>query len=218
MSNNAKQSVGNIIGNVSNINTNCQSETAVNKRSGGYFWLLIANVIFAIINLCCAFPRSGELDFDFTGFIIATLAVLVTALVGWQVYNSIDYKGKINEISSSTKQLQNEKLASLFVGMVHLGDSIKSLPTTTDEQKQTIHDNALKAYFYALVYLHEDIPSEVKNELYNETIQNLKTLFKECGDATLSASPELQGAFYMAALKTKDTELIKYAQNIKIQL
>ncbi len=61
--------------------------------SGGAFFVAI----------CKSYPRSN-LDFDYIGIIIAILSLLVTALLGWQVYSVINLKETQNALDKSTNE------------------------------------------------------------------------------------------------------------------
>lgn len=73
------------------------------------FALLFGFMLFICIHyLCVTYPHQApkdKLDFDYYGVIMSFFGIVVTILVGWQIYNSIDtrsemesYKGEIDEI------------------------------------------------------------------------------------------------------------------------
>lgn len=75
-------------------------------------WLLsIISFLFSLAVLCKAFPRfikiPNETGFDYIGFIIGVLSLLVTVLIGWNIYSVIDLRNIKSE-------LEEVKSASLF--------------------------------------------------------------------------------------------------------
>ena len=56
---------------------------------------IIATII-SIIAICVSNPNKPELGFDYQGIIVGILALLVTILLGWQIYSSIFIEKKIN--------------------------------------------------------------------------------------------------------------------------
>ncbi len=56
------------------------------------------------LNLYC---RKMEFDGDSAGVIISALGVLVTALVGWQVYNAIEMRGIIDKVNNVKSELND---------------------------------------------------------------------------------------------------------------
>lgn len=99
-----EQSVGNIENSiVDNINNNKQS-AKFEERQGRekvwfssccHWWVWGTNILLFIINLVLLIsvvPRNNELDFDYNGVIVGVLSLLVTALIGWNIYTLIDVK------------------------------------------------------------------------------------------------------------------------------
>lgn len=63
-------------------------------------WTLLISLLallVSIITLCLVKPHCSELSFDYQGVIVGILSLLVTALIGWNIYTTIDLKGKIDE-------------------------------------------------------------------------------------------------------------------------
>lgn len=84
------------------------------------------NLLFAVANiiiLCIEFPRSQELSFDYIGAVIGVLAILVTVLVGWNVYSLIDIKHR-SEIYE-----KNTQLLATLIGDVKFMESNSSAIT-----------------------------------------------------------------------------------------
>lgn len=68
--------------------------------------LTVAVVLLGIgyLNLYCC---KMEFDGNSAGIIISALGVLVTALVGWQVYNAIEMRGMFEKVENVKKELDN---------------------------------------------------------------------------------------------------------------
>ena len=65
--------------------------------------LSVIAIIVSIIAICIACPHVPELGFDYQGVVVGILALLVTALLGWNIYTLIDMKSirdDINKIST----------------------------------------------------------------------------------------------------------------------
>lgn len=78
-----------------------------------YGWfIIIINLAFAIINitsLCIIFPRTKELGFDYIGVIVGVLSVLVTVVLGWQIFNTISIERTLNKkLNNASKTLKSE--------------------------------------------------------------------------------------------------------------
>lgn len=71
---------------------------------------LSISVIASVIAICRTCPRV-ELDFDYMGLIVGILALLVTILIGWQIWNLIDFDRRVkSKINEDRKKLQREIL------------------------------------------------------------------------------------------------------------
>lgn len=49
-------------------------------------------ILFSIVALCVAIPRASTLAVDYLGLLVGILALLVTVLIGWNIYTVIDAK------------------------------------------------------------------------------------------------------------------------------
>ena len=77
----------------------------------------------SIVAICVANPRDSGLGLDYMGVIVGVLALLVTVLIGWQIYNSIEINHKVNGIEDVATQITNER-------MEKYGHTVKSFVLT----------------------------------------------------------------------------------------
>lgn len=72
-------------------------------------WAIIISgvaIVISIIAICVACPHKVELGFDYQGVIVAILSLLVTVLLGWQIYNAIYIKESLKkEVAQSLKEM-----------------------------------------------------------------------------------------------------------------
>lgn len=108
------QNVGNINGsfvqgvNFANDGGNNRESVREKCFSKAQIVLLSFNLFFAVANivvLCILFPRSQDLCVDYMGIIVGILAILVTVLVGWNVYSLIDLKRNSEKYEKSIQTL-----------------------------------------------------------------------------------------------------------------
>lgn len=58
------------------------------------FWTIsIVSLVLSVAAVCVAAWRSPELSFDYQGVIVGVLSMLVTVLIGWNIYTLVDLKG-----------------------------------------------------------------------------------------------------------------------------
>lgn len=78
--------------------------------SNGVAWSIIfslAAIIMGVIALSTSYPRT-DLSLDYMGVIVGILTLLVTALIGWQVYQAISFEHRIKVITDSI-ELKSQK-------------------------------------------------------------------------------------------------------------
>ena len=73
--------------------------------------LSIAAIICSVVAICVSLPSAPELGIDYIGVIVGSLSLLVTMLIGWQIWNviAIDKKidGKVKQTSDSLTESIN---------------------------------------------------------------------------------------------------------------
>lgn len=75
---------------------------------------LIISIIISITSLSIVAPRSKNLDFDYIGIIIGLLSLIVTILIGWQIYSTINIKNLIyKEIDDKLKGYEKGALQAI---------------------------------------------------------------------------------------------------------
>lgn len=62
----------------------------------------IISLLISIIAICVTCPNSEKLNFDYQGVLVGILSMLVTVLIGWNIYSIIDIK-KIRDELYATK-------------------------------------------------------------------------------------------------------------------
>lgn len=83
------------------------------KWCKAFCWVLIVigllMNVFGFFITAKAAPSPAELDFDYNGVIVGVLSLLVTALLGWNVYTLIDIKNIQELYKTSLLDITNEK-------------------------------------------------------------------------------------------------------------
>ncbi|MFK8301866.1 hypothetical protein ACI75Y_03055 [Capnocytophaga stomatis] len=125
-------------------------------------WSLWLSVVAIILSIFSFFISEGTLQFDSINFIIGVLAILVTVLIGWQIYNVVGVKRelekfeeKINiEIKENEHKIENSK---------------KEIKTQIDEMRGKINYNfnSLAFELYSnLSILHSPDKGDIFYSLY----------------------------------------------------
>lgn len=60
-------------------------------------WLSLISLVLSVVATCVAIWRSPDLRFDYQGVLVGVLSLLVTMLIGWQIYNALYLKEQIKK-------------------------------------------------------------------------------------------------------------------------
>lgn len=182
--------------------------------------LFISNVLFLIVNVyyaCHYYPRTKNLDFDYTGIIIGVLSILITLLVGWQIYSNIYIKNNIekyvrNEIykmekrnkiyeQKLNKEIERSKCMAIGVSLAQLGIS---------QYYTNDYENAIRSLFNALIFLQK---IKIKDDLSEEARQHVERKLEEVsckvnGSKCIEFEKEEINLFKGAAIQTGNEKII----------
>lgn len=181
------------------------------KNKKGIFPIILGIINFALLIplLCMHFPRiiDSNLGFDYMGIIVGVLTILVTVLIGWNIYTIIDYqkeisktkkelnsiKQDINTLANKTIQERTELFASIQKDFALI--SLRNYLMRADKSflssiftytiKSVICYSYLKDYKQAddlIASLINAIPKETYNSIDNKDKLNIKEITKDIID------------------------------------
>lgn len=67
-------------------------------------FVIWGTLVCSLIALCRTFPTSP--CFDYMGIIVGVLSLLITVLMGWNIYTVIDTKSEVNKLKEEREKLQ----------------------------------------------------------------------------------------------------------------
>jgi len=181
------------------------------KNKKDIFPIILGIINFALLIplLCMHFPRiiDSNLGFDYMGIIVGILSLLVTVLIGWNIYTIIDYqkeisktkkelnfiKQDINTLVNKTIQERTELFASIQKDFALI--SLKNYSTGCNKSflssiftytiKSVICYSYLKDYKQAddlITALINAIPKETYNSIDNKDKIKIKEITKDIID------------------------------------
>ena len=162
-------------------------------------------IIISIIAIFIAGVAASSLEFDFqnSSFTIGALTLLVTLLVGWQIYNTIGIEDKIHKVAKKEAEEEAEK-ASKIAMLVTFAQQGRAA-----NNKGNIAD-AISSLFNALAIWEKGMDSPLAKEAYNYCIDKLTEISKL--DVVFDVeSAEEKDIYIKAALKTEIRPLIDFA-------
>lgn len=102
--------------------------------------------VVSLACLCVAMVKKSPMSFDWMSILVGILSLLVTILIGWQIFNFIYIKDEVKEQINSNIENSFNDLIPILKGMMVLGDS-KSF--YSGNMTQALDDNmiALESVF-----------------------------------------------------------------------
>ena len=161
--------------------------------------LSIVALIIAVVALCRTCPRTVSLSFDYLGVIVGVLSVLVTVVIGWNIYSILDIKRLRSEISNEIKNLGEEFYAKAYAGLVQTHLSFANSYSVDLSENDPSKGKNLRVclflfhYLYAILYYCETKQyrnGDVKKNVKIWIEKMMTRINKECcnGDLKLSVS------------------------------
>lgn len=79
-------------------------------------WIVsIVSLLLSVIAVCVAVWRSPDLDFDYQGVLVGVLSLLVTILIGWNIYTLVDLRNLQNKMEGLVKGTSTQINANMAV-------------------------------------------------------------------------------------------------------
>lgn len=116
-------------------------------------WISIVSLLLSVIAVCVAVWRSPELDFDYQGVLVGVLSLLVTVLVGLNIYTLVDFRKK--------ESMVDEKIKLITESLSNLNKAELSTSATTE--------HAISFLYYSLMGLKDPLGLEYRY-LYHSLI------------------------------------------------
>lgn len=116
------------------------------KKESWALGLSIVAITLSITATCMAAYRTPELEFDYQGVIVGVLSLLVTALIGWNIYNIIDFNKKAEELSTKTNVMS----------------SIMNTQLKEQDRMGAVMENTMSDIYYSLLGLKDPLTLEYK--------------------------------------------------------
>lgn len=162
----------------------------------------ILSVLAIIIAGFSAF--SLEMNFENASFVLGTLTLLVTLLIGWQIYNKIELEDRVRK--ELDKCVQAGTNTALFVALAQLGRSSFNKGDKAD---------AIQSLLNALCIWEDNMDSPLAKEAYDYCISRLILLTK---DITFVVEDKAEKESYIKAiLNTGEKDLMDFATRITVK-
>ncbi len=178
--------------------------------------LSVTSVIISISALCVAFIRCSPVEANWMAILVGSLSILVTFLVAWQIYKTIDVENQLKKID----KIYDEKIKAIPEDMVHLINSFEHRLSSYGVVTCQVNPNEKLKYLilsieevFKSTYIHKD------NEYMNLIIDDISDLFKkkgnmEIGSKKLELSEEDKRRYISVLKKVEHNDIIYIIEQI----
>lgn len=122
------------------------------KKENISITVAIIALVMGISAICIAAYRTPVLSFDYLGVIIGAQSILVTALIGWQIYTVIDIKQKIAE----AKKYADESMKVSSGKMQRTIKAYTAFLMAESENRKGAIEESIEGYFSAIEFATEE--------------------------------------------------------------
>lgn len=179
--------------------------------------------IVLIVLWCCNAGGFSVINLDsFVGVIVALLAVLITIVLGWQIYNAIEMKQKINELETLKNQFADQK--ETLEQLSHKTKHGVLLTWGSDSARANHFPAAFRYYVSSLKYsmlLKEPLNIDVIQRdlvLISQKIKKGDNLKKEIFDYVINEDKEIRSLPNYIYIKSwYEPSFEKFISNVNIE-
>lgn len=114
-------------------------------------WISGTSLLISVIAVCIAAWRPPDLSFDYQGVIVGVLSLLVTVLVGLNIYTLVDFRKK--------ESLVDENIKLITESLANLSKAELSTSATTE--------HAISFLYYSLMGLRDPLGLEYRYLYHN---------------------------------------------------
>lgn len=177
-------------------NNNANSPSKSDKYAS--FTLSIAALVVAGIALAVSVPRlfkeddCGNIDLgiDYLGIIIGLLALMVTLMVAWNIWQTMEAKRSIEKFESKTENYDSDLNAKIEAVKSDWLKEVRALLNTTEQNianAEQLNRGTVASDIYAsLLYLYDDNNplrhNPFEDSLYNFLFHSIKDLTHKLND------------------------------------
>lgn len=77
-------------------------------------------IIVSVIAICISCPHIPELGFDYQGVVVGVLSLLVTTLIGWQIYEAVHFKDILKkEVLKASSEIIEANRKTLLISQLN---------------------------------------------------------------------------------------------------
>lgn len=167
----------------------------------------IFSLVLSFLAIVIASITAFSVGFNVTdnNFILGTLSLLVTILIGWQIYSKITVEERVKKIIN--EQIDLGANTALFVALAQSGMTSFNKGDVTE---------AIQSLLNALCIWEKGMNSNLANETFDYCVKTLVSCFSDNITFIVGDCRE-RDAYYKAITKTENQELMNLVTRIQVK-
>lgn len=108
------------------------------------------SIMVSVAALCRTYPHTSDLGMDHQGVIVGMLALLVTILIGWQIYTAINVKEELKDIKDLRREINKQERDIYIRSTNNLFEFQSAMFMMYDNKKEKSNSDIFQLYLHGI--------------------------------------------------------------------
>lgn len=108
------------------------------------------SIMVSVAALCRTYPHTSGLGMDYQGIIVGVLALLITVLIGWQIYTTINIKEELKDIKDLRKEINKQERDIYIRSTNNLFEFQSAMFMMYDNKKEKSNSDIFQLYLHGI--------------------------------------------------------------------
>lgn len=108
------------------------------------------SIMVSVAALCRTYPHTSDLGMDYQGVIVGMLALLVTILIGWQIYTAINVKEELKDIKDLRREINKQERDIYIRSTNNLFEFQSAMFMMYDKKKEKSNSDIFQLYLHGI--------------------------------------------------------------------
>lgn len=108
------------------------------------------SIMVSVAALCRTYPHTSDLGMDYQGGIVGMLALLVTILIGWQIYTAINVKEELKDIKDLRREINKQERDIYIRSTNNLFEFQSAMFMMYDNKKEKSNSDIFQLYLHGI--------------------------------------------------------------------
>ena len=108
------------------------------------------SIMVSVAALCRTYPHTSDLGMDYQGVIVGMLALLVTILIGWQIYTAINVREELKDIKDLRREINKQERDIYIRSTNNLFEFQSAMFMMYDNKKEKSNSDIFQLYLHGI--------------------------------------------------------------------